>query len=203
MQVWNKVRSVWKFVGAHYMFDYDWFYIGGDDVLVMPQNLKSFLASLAYKDGTNPRTHEYFVGRMMNGGRGGYFNYGGPGYVLSRATLSKFVATMEDGPKECTSRQETPHEDVNIARCLRRLNVGLTDARDARGRERFHVFPPGWHYNWRHPGPPDQGMYYRVGKEWGFKTGKDCCAPDSVSFHNIKKPGLMRHLHALLHSCDE
>lgn len=28
-----------------------------------------------------------------------------------------------------------------------------------------------------------------------------CCAPDSVSFHYIKKPAMVRHLYALLHDC--
>ena len=43
--------------------------------------------------------------------------------------------------------------------------------------------------------------YVAYNKEWPPKLGVDCCAPDSVSFHYVKKPVMMRHIHALLHTC--
>eukprot|EP00984_Skeletonema_dohrnii_P023420 scaffold12513_cov103-Skeletonema_dohrnii-CCMP3373.AAC.7 len=33
--------------------------------------------------------------------------------------------------------------------------------------------------------------------------GEDCCAPDSVSFHYIKEASMVRHMHALINSCDD
>lgn len=59
--MWQKVRSIWKYVGAHYLDEFDWFLIGGDDLFVLPHNLKTYLASLAYKDGADAKSHEYFV----------------------------------------------------------------------------------------------------------------------------------------------
>ena len=67
-------------------------------------------------------------------------------------------------------------------------------------RERFHHFTPGHHYNWRPPAKWD--WYVEWNKEWGLLMGKDCCAPDSVSFHYFKKPSIVRHMHALLYLCD-
>jgi len=197
--MWQKVRSIWKFVGTHYIDDYDWFFIGGDDLFVLPHNLKTYLASLAHKDGTDPKTKEYFVGRRFN--EGSYFNSGGAGYTLSRATLRKFLANMEDA-QHCAAKQRTSMEDVMIARCLSHLGIHFTDTRDARGRERFHPFAPGKHLHWTPPKPGERDWYEDYNKEWGILEGKDCCAPDSVSFHYIKKASMVRHMQALLYSCD-
>eukprot|EP01082_Thalassiosira_pseudonana_P001289 g1573.t1 g1573 contig10:2367169-2368815(-) len=202
--MWQKIRSIWKFVGTHYLEDYDWFFIGGDDLFVLPHNLKTYLASLTQKDGTDPKTKEYFVGRRFNsGGTNGYFNSGGAGYSLSQATLRKFFANIEDA-QHCSAKSHTSMEDVMIARCLSYLGIHFTDTRDARGRERFHPFAPGSHLHWSPPGPGKPRDWYEdYNKEWGILTGTDCCAPDSVSFHYIKKASMVRHMQSLLYFCDE
>jgi glycoprotein-N-acetylgalactosamine 3-beta-galactosyltransferase len=103
--MWQKVRSIWTFVGQHYLHDFDWFFIGGDDLFVMHHNLKTYLASLTYKDGTDPKTKEYFVGRRFKV-RGTLFNSGGAGYALSQATLSKFLANINDA-EHCGAKKHT------------------------------------------------------------------------------------------------
>lgn len=201
--MWQKVRSIWKFVGTHYLEDYDWFFIGGDDLFVLPQNLKTYLASLTHKDGSDPKSKDYFVGRRFNSGGNDYFNSGGAGYTLSQSTLRKFLAAMDDA-QHCSANSRTSMEDVMIARCLRHLGIHFTDTRDAKGRERFHPFAPGSHLHWNPPGPGKARDWYEdYNKEWGLLLGKDCCAPDSVSFHYIKKASMVRHMQALLYSGDE
>jgi hypothetical protein len=32
----------------------------------------------------------------------------------------------------------------------------------------------------------------------GVKFGADCCAPDSVSFHHLKKPAVIQHVFSLI-----
>jgi len=200
--MWQKVRSIWRFVGTHYLEDFDWFFIGGDDLFVMPHNLKTYLASLVYKDGTDPVTKEYFVGRRFNAGGNDYFNSGGAGYTLSRATLRRFLENMDDAT-HCAAHRQTSMEDVMIANCLRHLGIHFTDTRDAKGRERFHPFAPGTHLHWKPPGPGQpRDWYEEYNREWGILQGKDCCAPDSVSFHYVKKASMVRHMHALLNFCD-
>ncbi|KAL7533842.1 hypothetical protein ACHAWF_004637 [Thalassiosira exigua] len=196
--MWQKVRSMWKYVGAHYLDDYDWFFVGGDDLFVLPHNLKTYLASLAYKDRSDPKTREYYVGRRMKMKYS--FNSGGAGYALSRAALRKFLAGMDD-VRNCHARERTSMEDVRMANCLRHLGIGLTDTRDAEGRERFHPFSPGKHLRWKPLGKGKYDWFAEYGKEWEIKRGKDCCAPDSVSFHYLKDASRVRHVHALLHSC--
>lgn len=226
--MWQKVRSIWRFVGEHYLDDYDWFFIGGDDLFVMPHNLKTYLASLSHKDKADPKTENYFVGRRFKIGRKSiYFNSGGAGYALSQATLRKFLTAIDDAEhcsankhtgkimyilysttnvidlcNSCVLKSFTAEEDVEIAICLKYLGIDVTDTRDAKGRERFHPFSPAFHFKWSY-GDPDYAWYQHYNKEWGLKSGKDCCAPDSVSYHYIKDASMVRHLHALLYSCDD
>lgn len=194
--MWQKVRSIWKFVGTHYLDQFDFFFQGGEDLFVMPQNLKNYLATLGDPE------QDYFVGRRFKGyGENNYFNSGGSGYALSRGTLRKYITQGWDDPK-CKPGAKTSMEDVMIAKCLRDLfGIGLTDTRDDQLRERFHPFAPGTHYTWKPPPPGKQDWYNDYNKEWPPLLKEMCCAPDSVSFHYIKKPAMVRHMHALLYEC--
>lgn len=193
--MWQKVRSIWKFVGDHYQSQFDWFYIGGEDMFVIPQNLKNYL-------GTFDSSKPYFLGRRFKGGGGGgtYFNSGGSGYVLSRPSLQCFMENFENGV--CNPNAKSSMEDVYIANCLRKAcDIHIYDTRDSQKRERFHPFAPATHLQWKPPVPPNKDWYYDYNKEWGILLGKDCCAPDSVSFHYIKKAAQVRHLFHYLHGC--
>ena len=196
--MWQKVRSIWAFIGQHYLEEFDFFYMGGEDMYVLPQNLKNFLSNY------NP-DEDHFLGRRFKANWGGpdnYFNSGGAGYVISRSALSKFYHKGLDN-RNCNPERHTPMEDVMIAQCLRKeFNINIEDTRDNDGRERFHPFSPGSHYSWRPPKPgKSKDWYEQYNLEWGLKLGVECCAPDSVSFHYIKKPAMMRHIHKLLYEC--
>ena len=195
--MWQKVRSIWRYVGKHYADDFDYFFLGGDDLFVLPQNLRSYLATVG-----SPDDHHFIGRRFKGGGVNNYFNSGGSGYTLSRGTLKSLVATGLDH-EHCNPTRKTSMEDVMIAQCLRLVfDTGLTDTRDAQGRERFHPFSPGSHYTWEPPKPGEKSDWYEeYNKEWGLKLGAECCAPDSVSFHYIKKPAMMRHMFSLLYKC--
>ena len=131
--MWQKVRSIWRFVGTHYIDQFDWFHIRGDDMFLLPHNLKTYLTSLAHLDGADPRTKEYFVGRRFKSTiENEAFNTGGPGYTLSRATLRKFLANMDDA-KNCNAHRTTSMEDVMISVCLRKLGIDFIDTRDIKG----------------------------------------------------------------------
>ena len=41
----QKVRSIWKYVHLHYGDKFDWFHIGGDDLLIIPPNMRAYLLS--------------------------------------------------------------------------------------------------------------------------------------------------------------
>uniref|UniRef100_A0A7S1Y610 Hexosyltransferase n=1 Tax=Grammatophora oceanica TaxID=210454 RepID=A0A7S1Y610_9STRA len=178
------------------MEDFDYFFLGGEDLFVIPDNLRAYLSTLGSPD------EAHFAGRRFKGrGEDNYFNSGGAGYALSRGTLRKYIAEGYEDEEHCSPHRRTPMEDVMMARCLRhKFGLGLTDTRDGEGRERFHPFAPGTHFTWKHD-PKD--WYEEYNQEWGIKLGAQCCAPDSVSFHYIKKPAMVRHLHCLLYDCQK
>lgn len=200
--MWQKVRSIWRFVGQHYLEDFDFFFQGGEDLYVLPQNLRNYLSD-AIED---PTKEEFFGGRRFRQGATSkiFFNSGGAGYALSQATLRKFFETGLDHP-DCFTTKRSAMEDVFIARCLKVVfDIGLADTQDSQGRERFHPFSPAGHYTWEPPGPGQRDWYEAYSRHWGGpKLKEECCAPDSVSFHYMKKPATVRHIHALLYSCDQ
>ena len=199
---WQKVRSIWRFVGTHYLEDFDFFFQGGEDLYVLPQNLRSVLADQV----ADPTTEDFFGGRRFQWGKSDvFFNSGGAGYALSQATLRKLVHTEGSGldDKDCFPTMHSSMEDVFIAKCLKKVfDIGVVDTRDDQERERFHPFGPSGHYNWRPPIPPATDWYQNYNKLWPPKLKEQCCAPDSVSFHYLKKPAMVRHIHSLLYFCD-
>lgn len=204
--MWQKVRSIWKFVGTHYIDDFDFFFQGGEDLFVIPQNLKRYLRDLLLKNDGRTPDDDFFVGRRFKGyGPNNYFNSGGAGYALSRGTLRRYIQGGGwENSKLCAATRHTAMEDVMIAQCLRDMfHIGLTDTRDSQLRERFHPFAPASHYQWRPPVPEagEKDWYADYNEEWPPLLKEQCCAPDSVSFHYIKKPAMVRHLFALLNTC--
>ena len=191
--MWQKVRSIWKFVGEHYVDRFDYFFLGGDDLFVVPENLRAYLSTLGSSD------EDHFVGRRFKGyGKDNYFNSGGAGYALSRGLLKKYYSALDDD--QCGPHAKTSMEDVKTAACLRKvLQVGLTDTRDERGLERFHPFAPGTHYQYKPGNDKNLKWYEDYNKEWGILGGVDCCSPASVSFHYIKKAPIVRHIYKILY----
>jgi glycoprotein-N-acetylgalactosamine 3-beta-galactosyltransferase len=214
--MWQKIRSILKFVGTHYLDKFDFFYQGGDDMFVIPQNLKRYLQEKMDDDRKTPED-DYFVGRRFHGPRGtrfGRFNVGGPGYALSRGTLRKYVNEGWNNTG-CSPNSRVPEEDIKLSQCLLKVfGIGLTDTRDHELRERFHNFPPDVIYQWRPPADVDREYnwspfgkganewYLTFNREWPPLIAEMCCSPDTVSFHYIKQPAMVRHLHALIHTCD-
>jgi peptidyl-tRNA hydrolase len=60
--IWQKVRSIWSYVHTYYREEFDWFMIGGDDMYVIPENLKAYLGSEEFKDAD---IKPYFLGRRF------------------------------------------------------------------------------------------------------------------------------------------
>lgn len=86
--MWQKVRSIWGYIYENYLDDYDYFWLGGDDVLLIVENLRNYLVEV---DGnvTDAANTPIFLGSIV--GDGGGFVHGGPGYVLNREALRRFA----------------------------------------------------------------------------------------------------------------
>jgi len=207
----QKIRSIWKYVALGYGRDFEWFFVGGDDLFVIPSNLRAYLRSPEVLAATEGGRKPLFIGRRFQQPGGQFFNSGGAGYGLNRAALKLLVDHLDDG--RCMPHQKVFAEDVNVAHCLGLFGVKPHDTRDHGGAgggemdlpERFHPFTPAQHLSWRPPRKKkadgsSSDWYENYNKPWGLGLGEACCSKDSVSFHYVK-PALMPKLSALLWDC--
>lgn len=194
--MWQKSRSIWKFVAKHFADEFDYFLLGGDDMYYIIENLKAYLNTQEIRD-LRAKGEGVFIGRRFFPPKQNVFNSGGAGYILDRKSLSILGAHL-DSP-ECYPHQRGFWEDVNIANCLRQNgNVLPHDTRDPQERERFHPFTPGQHLDYRIP--PGPGDWYPKYNPY-LKEGYDCCSPESISFHYV--PGdLQRKLFDFHYHCN-
>lgn len=126
--------------------DYDWYIKADDDTFIHMNNLRLFLAT---KNPYKPVTYGYDFKLYV---KNGY--HSGGGYVLSKNALNRIGAKLTENEKFCPN---SGTEDVDIARCLRLLDVYPNKSLDSLGRERFHMFSideyfksqlPSWIYKW-------------------------------------------------------
>lgn len=77
------------------------------------------------------------------------YHSGGAGYVLSRESLRRFAFVHQSTLNTCS--KDGGSEDVEIARCLRKLGVYPGKSLDDLGRERFHPLPFSHHIQGLYP----------------------------------------------------
>jgi glycoprotein-N-acetylgalactosamine 3-beta-galactosyltransferase len=201
--MWQKSRSIWKYVANHFMNDFDFFLMGGDDMMYIIENLRLYLGSSKIQDMSATQTG-LFIGRRFwpkdKRGRsaGGVFNGGGPGYILDKKALA-ILRDNIDSPK-CYPHQRGFWEDVNVANCLNKsAGIEAIDTRDSDGGERFNPFSPGVHLTYRIDHSDSMDWYPKFNPY--LKEGLACCAKDGISFHYIKGE-LLRSLMAYLYVCN-
>eukprot|EP00981_Chlorochromonas_danica_P009842 scaffold2831_cov249-Ochromonas_danica.AAC.43 len=187
--MWQKSRSIWKTIYQHYHSRYDFFLLGGDDMLILVENLRHYLSSPEIQslqhssDGSDGSSSGLFLGRVFSPPNQLVFNSGGAGYVIDQKALTVLGENL-DRPR-CFPHQKGFWEDVNVANCLL-VGGKITpyDTRDRQGRERFHPFPPGHHLDYRPP-PHGDDWYVKYSGD-RLKVGFECCSQESVSFHYLK-----------------
>ena len=61
--MWNKVQAMWKYAYKHYLNDYDYFHICGDDTFVIPINFHTYLMEDQVKNLLNGHLDEFSTWR--------------------------------------------------------------------------------------------------------------------------------------------
>lgn len=210
--MWQKTRSIWRYVYQHYS-NYEFYHLGGDDLYVIVPNLKAFLKT--YSSDT-----PFLAGQWIRQKNRPYVG-GGPGYTISRAALLTFMELWDD----CFPNVTASAEDRLFSTCLLSHRVQLLDTRDHLSEQRYHDVGPDGVYapnlesrrrnfhtaNLRYyaslapvPSSASSTEPWRISTNnrtptVGYPDGLGHASASSVSFHKIHHPTYMARLHAILY----
>ncbi|CAF1090432.1 unnamed protein product [Brachionus calyciflorus] len=162
----TKVYLAYKHIYQLYP-DYDWYLKSDDDTFIFVDNLKKFLND---KKPLSPVTYGYDFKVIVDGG----YHSGGGGYLLSNEAFRRIGSKLNEDFTFCPN---SGTEDVDVAKCLRKLDVYLNKSIDEQGRERFHPLNIDGHYYGHFP---DWMFSYAANP---LKKGVECCSDSSISFH--------------------
>ena len=132
-----------------------------DDTYIIMENLRYMLKQYNSSDPW------YFGCKFGKFVKKGYMS-GGAGYVLSKEALVRLttIGLADDTGKYCRKDDHGP-EDVEIGKCLERLNVTAGDSRDSLGRGRFFPLSPG---GFLHPNVLPETHWLQSYMYYPFKT---------------------------------
>jgi glycoprotein-N-acetylgalactosamine 3-beta-galactosyltransferase len=170
IEVYGKLTDkVYKTIRDLYLRynDYDWYLKADDDTFIFVDNLKTFLKT---KNSSHPVTYGFDFRTIVDRG----YHSGGAGYVLSNEALQRIGLKLTENVEYCPN---SGTEDVDIAKCLRKLGVYPEKSIDEKGRERFHPFDVATHLL---GGFPDWYFQYASNP---VQKGIESCSETSISFH--------------------
>uniref|UniRef100_A0A0N4Z5D4 N-acetylgalactosaminide beta-1,3-galactosyltransferase n=1 Tax=Parastrongyloides trichosuri TaxID=131310 RepID=A0A0N4Z5D4_PARTI len=134
-----KIRNGLKYVYKNFQGQYDFILKSDSDAYIIMENLRMHLYN------RNPDEHLYAGYQMYTHTPKIQpkfaLNQGGVGYVLSRKTVKDLVEIGFKNKKYCLKKNDG-FEDVEIARCLKNMNIFPHDARDYRNRQLFFPTDP-------------------------------------------------------------
>ena len=197
--MWQKVRSMWKYANDHFLDDYDYFHICGDDSYILLDNLRLYLMGDQVKKLLNgsidnisklqenskrweiERPRPLILGYPVQYVRGKFFAAGGSGYTLNRAAVKLLVDTHGPSDNDTVST-----EDVYVSKILLTSGVHVADTRDEDGAFRYIPDNPITEWNGRHPFDSKSGIKDLL--------GIDAFSTETVALHlNYRKKSAVLH----------
>lgn len=199
--IWQKIRSVWRYIWMHFREEFDWFLLGGDDMYVIVENLRYFLESPIIV-AERMKGNGMYIGRrvfrkVVYNNEYITFNHGGPGYILDKIALDFLVKNIDS--RYCKAYARVSYEDILVGLCLKYMGNGLVpfaSTPDNLGRERFHHLTPKNSYN-----AVTQFEFFENSAE-GQVLGDGCCSDSSIAFQDLDEQ-LMQQVHSYLYYCTE
>lgn len=117
---------------------YDFIFFGGDDVLLIPENLHKLLHEAPVAGLHRLGAPLHFGYRQITASNTPFIS--GAGYVLNAAALKLMALVALDDRSHCSPELHAAAEDVYLALCLTNaLGIVSRDTRDAFGEDRFSV----------------------------------------------------------------
>jgi glycoprotein-N-acetylgalactosamine 3-beta-galactosyltransferase len=219
--IWNKVQKMWFYVYTHYLLDFDWFLICGDDTFVIPANARALAAHYdaneVDKQKRSKRSYKQqksvlgqppmYLGASIPHSSMPQRRYcgGGAGYMLNRAAV--FLLNRRIHMGECPDAV-APDEDIRVARCLDDAGVRCQDTNDESEQVRFHHLDAQFHASWT-PNRPALWLWPKLQYFHGIRGNQsqlEQISNTSVTFHLDKskmrsreRDRGMRRYHAILH----
>lgn len=192
----QRVRTMLAYLYDNFLDDYDFFHLSGDDVFIIVENMKEFLASDRVKQWDEVPDQYVFAGFWMQMGGDKFYLGGGSGYTISRKALKAYV----EGPLQtCETGKEGSAEDlVLMGICLNNFTSKLIYTADSSGAHRYHQSPV-W------------GMYRQHGVKFALLAMQNNAkipqhfekhaytSNSSVTFHRHERPLELRRLELLLY----
>jgi hypothetical protein len=223
--MWQKTRSIWAYIYTHYLDDYDYFHLGGDDMYVLVENLKRYLTQFKDDDDDGGGSRPRHIGQWLPDKN---MVSGGPGYTLNREAVKRLV---EDALPHCEPNKTVAYEDRILSKCLQGIGIFFneTDTRDKEtGEQQYHDATPSLLYSFRSSTARRASYQAKVATQWealphpsslhmnmldhanankietttvlvGPKHELQAAATYSVSFHNLYNPQYVARLHAIVH----
>ena len=190
--MWQKVRSIWAYIHDHYIDEFDYFHLSGDDNHFIIENMKNYLSTL-HKKQDKP----LYIGHHFKS-RGVLVCGGGAGYTLNRVALRLFVKKVL--PKFRPTKK-TSSEDAMVGIGLRKI-TRCRDTADANGEQRYTGMDPNMLATFN-GGKGIYGVLYRLWAEkHGRRTKFDLVSSQHIAFHTLRKPIYQKRIHAILYrSC--
>jgi hypothetical protein len=180
----------------NYLEDYDYFHLGGDDTMLLVENLRRYFHEVEQLH--NASSDPLYIGQVVGGVAQVVFNGGGPGYILNRIALRRAVERFPF----CFPTKEISAEDRFLGLCLLQQGIRPIDTADSKGQQRFHGGPPDWieSYNGNHGYFARMYNFWAVTMNHGFKAGVDLVSEQSIAFHFWRGHGKMRRAYAILYN---
>ena len=180
----EKVLLALLYIYQHYVHDYDWFFKGDDDTYVIIENLRYLLR----RRPSNIPFYYGYVAKTKNR----FYPSGGAGYVLSQEALRQFgeQILIKTGKRQQCNADES--EDINLAYCLARIGIFVTNVRDNQQLETFHPMTFEQHFTGKFT------KWIEKNAQFNQKKGEQCCSPLTITFHSLS-PEEMKMIHFLLY----
>jgi hypothetical protein len=207
--MWQKTRSIWAYIHDHYLDDYDYFHLGGDDMYVIVENLRRYLKGLE-NSVTSNTTNPLYFGQWLPSRN---IVAGGPGYTLNAAAVQRLV---QDALPYCHAHKRVAFEDRMMALCFQdylTITGNETDTRDLdTGEQRYHDETPASLFTFRATSKSKAPYLQKTAYAWqslehpsipnttvGPKHELEAAARFSISFHHLYNPQYVARFHAILH----